>query len=104
MATRMLLEVFSRYLPDGENRRFMEHAFLFGNMRVDKNLRMVELDFTCDTLIPKAKLYKLENDIGKVYALRSVRLLPIYPGALFSEDYFPEIMAEACHTRQRTEI
>lgn len=98
MATRTLLEVFSRYLPDGENRCFMEHAFLFGNMRVDKNLRMVELDFTCDTLIPKAKLYKLENDIGKVYALRSVRLLPIYPGALFSEDYFPEIMAEACHT------
>ena len=36
MATRTLLEVFSRYLPDGENRRFMEHAFLFGNMRVDK--------------------------------------------------------------------
>ena len=79
MASKTLLDIFNRYLPDGENRRLMEHAYLSGNMRVDKNLRMVELNFTCDTLIPKAKLYKLENDISKSYVLRSVRLFPVYP-------------------------
>ena len=98
MASKTLLDIFNRYLPDGENRRLMEHAYLSGNMRVDKNLRMVELNFTCDTLIPKAKLYKLENDISKSYVLRSVRLFPIYPRELFTESYFSEIMEEAYRT------
>lgn len=98
MTSKTLLEVFTRYLPDGENRRLMEKAFLKGNMRVDKNLRMVELDFTSDALIPKAKLYKLENDICKAYVLRSVRLFPKYPKELFTEAYFSEIMEEAYRT------
>ncbi len=95
---KTLLEVFSRYLPDGENRRIMERGVLFGNMRVDKNLRMMELDFTYPEIIPKTKLYKLEADIAKAYALNSVRLFPKYDRALFSESYFPEILAEAYRT------
>ena len=83
MAAKTLLEVFSRYLPDGETRSLMEGTFLSGNMKVDRNLRMIEIHFTSDTLIPKVKLYKLENDICKSYALRSVRLFPIYPKNLF---------------------
>lgn len=98
MASKTLLEVFTRYLPDGENRRLMEKTFLEGNLRVDKNLRMVELDFSSDVLIPKAKLYKLENDICKAYVLRSVRLFPKYPRELFTETYFSEIMEEAYRT------
>ena len=95
---KTLMEVFSRYLPDSESRRFLESAYLSGNMRVDKNLRMVEVDFEYSTLISKAKLYRLEAEIGKAYSLRSVRLLPKYPSALFSEDYFSEIMYEAYRT------
>ena len=71
---KTLMEVFSRYLPDSESRRFLESAYLSGNMRVDKNLRMVEVDFEYSTLISKAKLYRLEAEIGKAYSLRSVRL------------------------------
>ena len=98
MAAKTLLEVFSRYLPDGETRSLMEGTFLSGNMKVDRNLRMIEINFTSDTLIPKVKLYKLENDICKSYALRSVRLFPIYPKNLFTETYFSEIMEEAYRT------
>ena len=67
MASKTLIEVFSRYLPDGENRRLMETSTLVGNMRVDKNLRMMELDFSRSSLISKARLYKLEADIAKAY-------------------------------------
>lgn len=98
MAERTLIDIFNRYSPDGENRRLMESAVLIGNMRVDKALRMVELDFSCETLIPKNKLYKLEYDIGKAYMLRSVRLYPKYRSELFTETYFHEIIAEAMHT------
>ena len=98
MAAKTLLEVFSRYLPDGETRSLMEGTFLSGNMKVDRNLRMIEIHFTSDTLIPKVKLYKLENDICKSYALRSVRLFPIYPKNLFTETYFSDIMEEAYRT------
>ena len=56
MAAKTLLEVFSRYLPDGETRCLMESTFLSGNMKVDRNLRMIEINFTRDTLIPKVKL------------------------------------------------
>ncbi len=98
MASKTLAEVFSRYLPDGENRRLMESSHLLGNMRVDKNLRMMELDFSSSTLISKSQLYKLEADIEKAYALRSVRLFPHYPKELFTESYFSEIMNEAYRT------
>ena len=98
MASKTLMEVFSRYLPDGENRRLMESAHLVGNMRVDKNLRMMELDFSSSSLISKSKLYKLEADIAKAYSLRSVRLFPKYPKELFTEGYFSEIMNEAYRT------
>jgi len=93
-----LMQIFSRYLPDMETKKFLESAMLFGNMRADKNARILEVDFSYFSLIPKSKLYKLEADIGKAYALRSVRLFPKYPKELFSEDYFPEIMYEAYRT------
>ena len=95
---KTLMEVFSRYLPDSETRKFLENALLFGNMRVDKNLRMLEVDFSYKELISKSKLYKLETEICKAYSLRSVRLLPKYPKELFSEHYFSEIMNEAYRT------
>ncbi len=98
MASKTLMEIFSRYLPDGENRKLMESSYLVGNMRVDKNLRMMELDFSSSTLISKSKLYKLEADITKAYALNSVRLFPKYPKALFEESYFSEILTEAYRT------
>ncbi len=98
MASKTLLEIFSRYLPDGENRRLMESSHLVGNMRVDKEKRMMELDFSSSSLIPKQKLYKLEADIVKAYALNSLRLFPKYPKELFSESYFSEIIAEAYRT------
>ncbi len=98
MASKTLLEIFSRYLPDGENRRLMEKAYLVGNMRVDKNLRMMELDFSFSELIPKQKLYKLEADIAKAYSLSSVRLFPRYDRTLFTENYFSEILSEAYRT------
>ena len=82
------MQIFSRYLPDGENRRFLENAYLVGNMRVDKNARILEVDFSYSSLLPKSRLYKLEAEIEKTYVLRSVRLLPKYPSELFSEDYF----------------
>ena len=95
---KSLMEVFSRYLPDGETRKMLENSILVGNMRVDKNLRMVEVNFSYGTLVSKAKLYKLELDIGKAYSLRSVRLFPKYPKTLFSQSYFSEIMNEAYRT------
>ena len=95
---KTLMQIFSRYLPDGENRRLMENAYLHGNMRVDKNARILEVDFSYSSLIPKSRLYKLEAEIEKAYALRSVRLLPKYSSELFSEAYFSEIMLEAYRT------
>ncbi len=100
MASKTLLEVFSRYLPDGQTRQIMGNAHLVGNMRVDKNLRMVEVDFSSTSLIPKSFLYKLEQNLEKTYQLRSVRLFPRYPRELFTESYFHDIMKEA----QRTNI
>ena len=92
------MQIFSRYLPDAENKKFLESAVLFGNMRVDKHARILEVDFSYSSLIPKSKLYKLEAEIGKAYVLRSVRLFPKYPKELFCEDYFSEIMFEAYRT------
>ena len=93
-----LMQIFSRYLPDMETKKFLESAILFGNMRADRNARILEVDFSYFSLIPKSKLYKLEEEIGKAYTLRSVRLFPKYPKELFNEDYFSEIMYEAYRT------
>ena len=95
---KTLMQIFSRYLPDGENRRLMENAYLHGNMRVDKNARILEVDFSYSSLLSKSRLYKLEAEIEKAYVLRRVRLFPKYPSELFSEDYFSEIMYEAYRT------
>ncbi len=98
MSSKTLTEVFSRYRPDPENHRIMDSCRLVGNMRVDKNLRMMELDFSSSSLIPKEKLYKLEDEIKKIYEIRSIRLFPKYPKELFHTSYFEEIMKEAYRT------
>jgi hypothetical protein len=59
---KTLMQIFSRYLPDGENRRLMENAYLHGNMRVDKNARILEVDFSYSSLIPKSSNHFLQYE------------------------------------------
>ena len=48
---KTLMQIFSRYLPDAENKKFLESAVLFGNMRVDKHARILEVDFSYSKFI-----------------------------------------------------
>ena len=64
-------------------------------VRADKEKKILEADVAFQSLIPKDRLYALEEHIRLSYHLASVRLRPKYDAGLFSNAYLEEVFKEA---------
>ena len=94
-SNRKLLDLFEKFAPNEKERGILERATVAGPVRVEKEMRIIEVTASFPMLIPKNVLYDLEDAISKAYNLKYIRIFPRYGADLFSNDYFPEIMTEA---------
>ena len=94
MADKTLLEIFAKYQPDAADAALLSEASNIG-VRVDRELRAVEVNASFPAPIKKETLYRIEEEIKKAYDLRLTRILPHYPPECLTDDYIPELLAEA---------
>ncbi len=90
---KALTEILAKYTPDAEARRVLDAA-LDHAVRADKENRALQIEISFDRLVPKALLYRMEEEIARAYELHYVKLLPHYPPELFNADYVPELLLE----------
>ena len=88
-----LLERFPKYIPTDEYLKYMYATV--EKLRIDKERRMMEVEITSSIIVPKAKLYSIEEEIKKAYNLAFFRIYPKYPSELFSSDYLDELVLES---------
>ena len=88
-----LRERFPKYVPSDKTERLMGFE-VYGNIKIDKEKRMMEIDIKADKIIPKLELYNLEAEIAKAYELSHFRIHPKYESYLFSSSYIDELIHE----------
>ena len=89
-----LLKKLSRYTPTDKDMKFFEAVENFA-LRPDSERRILEMRVRLDKIMPKAYIYKIENEIKTAYELEFVWIYPEYPSELFTMEYLPEIFTEA---------
>ena len=87
-----LFDKFDKYTPATELTKYSEAEIL--GMRVDKELRMLEVDISSSIIIPKRDLYRIEAEIKEAYNLNYFRIHPKYNIELYSIDYLDDIILE----------
>lgn len=93
MAEKKLSEFFSKYSPEAQTQKILESASLI-KARVDRDLKMVEVNAFFSEIIPKRKLYDIEAEICEAYKINSVKILPKYPRESFTPDYIEDVVRE----------
>lgn len=85
--------IFSKYSQSADERSILDMA---ENVRtkIDRDKRIVEINCDFPQIIPKKDLYQIEESIRAAYELNFVRLIPRYPGELFTKSYMREVMYE----------
>lgn len=85
--------IFSKYSQSADERSILDMA---ENVRtkIDRDKRIVEINCEFPQIIPKKDLYQIEESIRAAYELNFVRLIPRYPGELFTKSYMREVMYE----------
>ena len=86
-------KIFSKYTQTDAERRFLDIASEVSS-RFDRERRVVEVTASFSEIIPKDKLYALEDNIRGTYDLSVVRILPKYTREMWTPDYLPEVMLE----------
>ncbi|MBQ7352932.1 MAG: PolC-type DNA polymerase III [Clostridia bacterium] len=94
MSKMTLAARFPKYSASDELINFMSNVVTA--TRVDKELRIIEVDILSESLIPKAILYRIEQEILVAYDLNRMRIYPQYPSNLFNSSYVDEIIKETC--------
>lgn len=84
---------FPRYAPDPELRPVTDAAQDI-RIRCDREKKIVEITASFGCIFDKNELYAVEDGIKEAYELNIVRLMPRYPGKLFSHAYLPQIITE----------
>ncbi len=88
-----LRDILYKYTPDADARAILD-ASLDHAVLADKENRALQIELSLPRLVPKALLYRMEEEIAKAYELNYVKFLPHYPSELFSDAYIPELLAE----------
>ena len=88
-----LQERFPKYEPSVELEKYM--IATVESLKIDKEQRMMEIDVKSPIIIPKLKLYQIENGIKQAYTLNYFRINTIYDSSLFSSDYLDELVYES---------
>ena len=93
--SKNLLEIFNRYHPDDASARVLLSADAGGiSLRADKEQRIIEVTAPFPRIIPRAELYRIEEEIRVAYELNSVRICPVYNAALFDVSQIPDLLME----------
>ena len=93
--SKNLLEIFNRYHPDDASARVLLSADVGGiSLRADKEQRIIEVTAPFPRIIPRAELYRIEEEIRVAYELNSVRICPVYNAALFDVSQIPDLLME----------
>ncbi len=90
---KTLPEIIYKYTPAAPDLAWLSSA---ENARVsaDREKRALRLEADFPRLIPKADLYRVEEEIARVYELNYVKILPHYAPELFTAAYVPELLLE----------
>ncbi len=91
------LTKFNKYHPVSDNKYILDKASII-RFRADKEKRMLEAFVSFPSIVEKAVLYAIENEIAQAYQLNNMRIFPIYPSELFTEEYLPQAMIELQRT------
>ena len=93
--SRTFLEIFSRYTPSNENAEILLSADPSSiTLRADKPQKLLEASAAFPHVIPKLKLYQIEEEVRAAYELNMVRIRPIYPAYLWNQDRIPDLLME----------
>ena len=93
MSEKSFLEKLNRFEPNPEQREILSLISEY-SIRALKAERIMEIVIHLPEIVRKNKLYQIERDIEKAYALNRVKLLPKYPDHLLTYDYIPQILIE----------
>ena len=93
--SKNLLEIFNRYQPDAASAEILLLADASGiSLRADKEQRIIEVIAPFTRVIPRAQLYRIEEEIRACYDLRSVRICPVYTVDQFDDSQIPDLLME----------
>ena len=93
--SKNLLEIFNRYQPDNASAEALLSADANGiSLRADKEQRIIEVKAPFPRIIPRAELYRIEEEIRIAYDLNSVRICPVYRADLFDVSQIPDLLME----------
>ena len=93
--SKTLLEWLKRYHPEGEFKSLLLSANSDSiRLRVDKELRVMEIRAAFPQYIDKRTLYTMEAEICRAYDLSYMRLFPSFPSECFSEAVIPDLLLE----------
>ena len=74
MQSKSFLEKFYKFEPNNEQYELLKDIYDY-ELKVEKNLRIIEAKISFDKPVPKDKLYRMEKDIEKAYELNRVKIL-----------------------------
>ena len=86
------VEKFDKYLPDADLINYVQAEIL--GIRIDKELRMMEVDISSSVIIPKRALFRIEAEVKEAYKLNYFRIHPKYDIELYSIDYLDDLILE----------
>lgn len=91
---KTLKELFNKYLPTEDQEKILSSGTVTRS-RVDKDKRIIEVYADFQHIVPKEKLYEIEESIKEAYKIQYCKIMPRYPSELFEYAYIPEILLEA---------
>ena len=94
--SKTLSELFSKYTPSADIAEFFGkvNSYTVSKSRIRQNVFEIQIEL--NQIIPKALLYKAEEEIRVAYdGNYLVRFVPSYPQRLFGYDYISQIILEA---------
>ena len=93
--SKTLSEILNRYSPTTEAEEIFHSADSESiALRADKQQRALEISAAFSHVIPKIKLYEVEEGIRRAYELNMVRICPRYPNAHFQKENIPDLLME----------
>ncbi|MBQ4036685.1 MAG: PolC-type DNA polymerase III [Clostridia bacterium] len=86
-------QLFHKYQPSSNDHSIIELLEDY-TYRLNKETREIRIDLHLSRLVPKYRLYALEEGIKAAYQLTSCFIFPKYPAELFDAGYKDELLLE----------
>ncbi len=90
---KLFTELFFKYTPTADDLEVLDLLEDY-TYRLNKETREIRIDFYLSRLVPKFRLYALEEGIRKAYNLTSCFIFPKYSSDFFDVSYQDELILE----------